>query len=259
MSAEIRTEIEGSVATVLLDGPESHNVLSGSGWLELARVFAQLSRRDEPRGVVIRGVGGRAFSAGSDISHFERQRDTPDDAKEYSRAIAEALEEIRECRHPTVALIEGLCVGGGLEVASCCDVRVCGASARFGAPINRLGVTMAHAELEPLLTLLGPAPVLDLLLTGDLIGAERAREIGLVSRVFPDGEVLAQGYALVGRITSGAPLVNRWHKRFIRQIVSGEVITARDREVALEAFQTRDYREGREAFMEKRPPDFVGE
>lgn len=259
MSAQVRTEVEGVVATVLLDGPESHNVLSGSGWLEMARVFEQLSQDDALQCVVVRGVGGRAFSAGSDISYFEEQRDTRADAREYSKAIAHALEAIRECRHPTVAIIEGLCVGGGLEISSCCDVRVCGTSARFGAPINRLGLTMAHTELEPLLTLLGPAPVLDLLLTGDLIGAERAREVGLVSRVFADEEVLEQGYALVGRITSGAPLVNRWHKLFVRQLVTGEVLTRRDRDVALEAFQTRDYREGRDAFLAKRTPDFTGE
>jgi enoyl-CoA hydratase/carnithine racemase len=156
-------------------------------------------------------------------------------------------------------VIEGICVGGGLEIAACCDLRVCGESSRFGAPINRLGLTMSHDELEPLVQLLGPSSVLDLLLSGELIDAERARSFGLVNRIWPDSAVVEQGYGLAARIAAGAPLVNRWHKKFIRRLQDRTPLTPEERDEAHAAFETDDYREGRSAFLEKRDPRFRGE
>ena len=259
MSADVRVEVDVPIATVRLDGPERHNVLDSKGWRALRDALLELSARDDVRAVAVRGTGGRAFSAGSDISAFEDQRSTPEDVRSYSTAIGEALNAIHACRHPTVAIIEGLCVGGGLEIASCCDLRVCGEASRFGAPINRLGLTMSYDELEPLVRLLGPGPVLEILLSGELIDAERALTVGLVNRVFPDAAVVEQGYGLVARIAAGAPLVNRWHKKFVRRLLDRRPLTEAEREEAHEAFETRDYREGRRAFVEKRDPDFTGE
>jgi enoyl-CoA hydratase/carnithine racemase len=177
----------------------------------------------------------------------------------YSDAIAVALRAVRMCRHPTVAVIEGICVGGGLEIAACCDLRVCGESSRFGAPINRLGLTMSYDELEPLVQLLGASPVLEILLSGELIDAEHARTVGLVNRVHPDQAVVEQGYGLAARIAAGAPLVNRWHKKFVRRLLERAPLSETERSEAHEAFDTKDYREGREAFLEKRDPRFRGE
>jgi enoyl-CoA hydratase/carnithine racemase len=256
MSSTVHVEVSTPLATVRLDGPERHNVLDVEGWRAMAEAFRSLSERDDVRAVAVRGTGGRAFSAGSDISMFVDQRSTPEDVRAYSAAISEAMGAVRACRHPTVAVIEGLCVGGGLEIAACCDLRVCGESSRFGAPINRLGLTMSHDELEPLLQLLGPSPVLEMLLSGELIDAERAKITGLVNRVWPDAAVVEQGYGLVARIA--APLVNRWHKKFIRRLQERTSLTEAEREEAHEAFETDDYREGRSAFLEKRDPDFRG-
>lgn len=258
MSARVHVEVDRPIATVRLDGPARHNVLDIEGWKATAVAFQDLSERDDVRAIAVRGSGGRAFSAGSDIAAFADQRDAPDDVRAYSSVIAEAMEALRGCRHPTVAIIEGLCVGGGLEIAACCDLRVCGESSRFGAPINRLGLTMSHDELEPLVQLLGAGAVLEILLSGELIDADRARSFGLVNRVWPDAAVVEQGYGLVARIAAGAPLVNRWHKKFIRRLQERRPLTAEEREEAHAAFETDDYREGRSAFMEKRDPDFSG-
>lgn len=258
MSARVNVEVTLPIATVRLDQPARHNVLDLEGWRALARAFRTLDERDDVSAVAVCGAGGRAFSAGSDIACFPKQRDTPEDVRTYSCAISNALREVRGCRHPTVAIIEGICVGGGLEIAACCDLRVCGESSRFGAPINRLGLTMSHDELEPLLELLGPSPVLELLLSGELIDAEQARVYGLVNRVLPDAAVVEQGYGLAARIAAGAPLVNRWHKKFIRRLQDRRPLTDEERAEAHAAFETEDYREGRSAFLEKRDPRFRG-
>ncbi len=257
--ADVRVESDGPVVSVLLDGPERHNVLDRAGWEALARVVEALSSEDEPRCVVLRGVGGRAFSAGSDIRAFGGQRDAPDDVRAYSAAIAGALEAIARCRHPTLAIVEGLCVGGGLEIAAACDLRVCEASSRFGAPIARLGLTMSYEELAPLVGLLGPGPVLEILLTGELVDAARARELGLVNRVAADGQALVEGYAMARRVAGGAPLVHRWHKRFVRRLLDPAPLADAERDEAHHAFGTADYREGRTAFLQKRDPEFRGE
>lgn len=258
MSAQVVVEVDRPIATVRLDGPARHNVLDAEGWKAMAMAFDQLCEREDVHAIAVRGSGGRAFSAGSDIAAFAEQREAPDDVRSYSSFIADAMRAVRSCRHPTVAIIEGLCVGGGLEIAACCDLRVCGESSRFGAPINRLGLTMSHDELEPLVQLLGPGAVLDLLLSGELIDAERARTVGLVNRVWPDAAVVEQGYGLVARIAAGAPLVNRWHKKFVRRLQERAPLTAEERDEAHAAFETADYREGRRAFLEKRDPDFSG-
>jgi enoyl-CoA hydratase/carnithine racemase len=255
----VHVDITRPLATVRLDAPERHNVLDRAGWQALADAFTCLSDRGDVGCVVVRGAGGRAFSAGSDIKAFSAQRDTPADVRAYSDAISLALRAIRMCRHPTVAVIEGICVGGGLEIAACCDLRICGESSRFGAPINRLGLTMSYDELEPLVQLLGASPVLEILLSGELIDAEHARTVGLVNRVHPDRAVVEQGYGLAARIAAGAPLVNRWHKKFVRRLLERTPLTESEKSEAHEAFDTKDYREGREAFLEKRDPQFRGE
>jgi enoyl-CoA hydratase len=258
MSALVHVEVDTPIATVRLDGPKRHNVLDVEGWAAVAEAFRQLSEIEDVRCIAVRGTGGKAFSAGSDIKAFDTQRSTPADVRSYSDAIGSAMHAIRVCRHPTVALIEGLCVGGGLEIAACCDLRICGESSLFGAPINRLGLTMSHEELEPLVRLLGAGPVLEILLTGDLINAERAQQCGLVNRVHPDAAVVEHGYGLVARIAAGAPLVNRWHKKFVRRVLERRPFSETEREEAHEAFETEDYLEGRRAFLEKRDPDFRG-
>ncbi|KPJ80686.1 MAG: hypothetical protein AMS19_09140 [Gemmatimonas sp. SG8_23] len=258
MSGRVHVEVDAPIATVRLDAPERHNVLDLEGWHAVGEAFQGLAEREDVRCVAVRGTGGRAFSAGSDIRAFDEQRSTPEDVRTYSLAIARAMHAVRSCPHPTVAIVEGLCVGGGLEIAACCDLRVCEESSRFGAPINRLGLTMSHDELEPLVQLLGPGPVLELLLSGELINAERASAVGLVNRVHPDGTVVENGYGLVARIAAGAPLVNRWHKKFVRRLLERHPLTEEERNEAHEAFETADYREGRTAFLEKRDPDFEG-
>ena len=138
MTSRVQVEAQPPIAVVRLDGPKRHNVLDRDGWLDLAEKLGTLSDRNDVSCVAVRGRGGRAFSAGSDIAAFQNQREEPADVRKYSAAIGLAMHVVYSCRHPTIAIIEGICVGGGLEIAACCDLRVCGESSRFGAPSTAL-------------------------------------------------------------------------------------------------------------------------
>lgn len=258
MSDRVTVSREYHLAIVSLSHPDRLNVLDRKGWEALAEAMTALSEDDSVHCVVIEGSGDRAFSAGSDIGGFPEERQTPEQVQTYARALEAALSAVRSCPHPTVASIHGVCVGGGLEIAAGCDLRICSESSRFGAPINRLGLTMSFTELSPIVELVGVAGALEILLEGVLIDAERAYEKGLVNRVVPDGEVEKEVRATARRIAVGAPLVNRWHKKFVRRLTDPRPLTEEERHEAYESFQTEDYREGVRAFAERRNPRFEG-
>ena len=259
MSDRVTVSREDHLAIVSLSHPDRLNVLDRRGWEALADVMTVLGGEDDVRCVVIEGSGNRAFSAGSDIGGFPDERHTPEQVQEYARALESALCALRNCLHPTVALIHGVCVGGGLEIASSCDLRICSESSRFGAPINRLGLTMSYTELSPLVDLVGVSGTLEVLLEGGLLDAQRAYHKGFVNRVVPDEDVAEAARATAHRIAAGAPLVNRWHKKFVRRIADGGAPPTEDeRREAYEAFETEDYREGVQAFLERRDPRFEG-
>ena len=172
--------------------------------------------------------------------------------------LHEALGALADCRHPTVALIEGICVGGGLEIAALCDLRICGESSRFGVPINKLGLVMAHAELAPLLRLVGRATTLEILLEGRIFGAAEALQKRLVNRVVADADVAGEAYATARRIAAGAPLTARWHKQFLRQLESGATLSEAERDEAYRCYDTEDFRAGSRSFLDKSAPEFFG-
>ncbi len=155
-------------------------------------------------------------------------------------------------------LIQGACVGGGLLIASQCDLRICNESARFGVPVKNLGLTESYDELASMLRILGPAASLEILLEGRIWGAREAYEKGLVSRVVPDGDVVAEAYAAARRIAEGAPLVARWHKKFIRRLLDPRPLSAEERAEGYACFDTEDFRAGVAAFLAKRKPEFTG-
>ena len=155
-------------------------------------------------------------------------------------------------------MINGICVGGGLEIAANCDLRICGESSRFGAPVNKLGLVMAHAELRGLLQLVGRATALEILLEGRVFGAQEAKEKGLVTRVVPDDKVEEEAYATARRIADGAPLVARWHKQFAARLADPRPLTEAEIDEGYACFGTEDFRIGYRAFLDKSKPQFKG-
>ncbi|HEY3460840.1 MAG TPA: enoyl-CoA hydratase-related protein [Casimicrobiaceae bacterium] len=254
----ILVDRDESIATITLNRPEKLNALTKAMWGGLGDAVAALSCDAGVRCIVVRGAGERAFSPGNDIAEFARERSSKAQAIEYGRFMHETAETLGACAVPMVAEIHGICVGGGLEIASLCDLRICGASSRFGAPIKNLGLVIAYAEMAPLVRLAGPAVALEILLEGRIFDAAEAKEKGLVTRVVPDDQVGTEARATALRIAEGAPLVARWHKKFVRRLAQGTPITADEADECFDCFDTEDFRAGYAAFLAKRKPQFHG-
>ena len=257
-ASEISVErsLDGAVATIRLNRPDKRNALTLGMWGALERAFELLGQDAQLRCVVVRGAGGN-FAAGADLSEFPTLRGTAEQAEEYGRQMIAALTAIRDFQHPTIAAIEGLCVGGGLEIALMCDLRLAGSDSRYGIPIQKVGVAMPYPELAILTQMLGRPTMLALLLEGQLHDAAWAERHGLLTRIAADLE--GELTATIGRILTGSPVSHRHHKLFTRRAADLlQVLDPEDVRRSYAAVETEDYREGLAAFRERRPPKFPG-
>lgn len=257
MNPDILCERDGTIATVTLFNPDKLNALNAAMWRKLRATMDELAADSSLRCIVLRGEG-LVFAAGGDLEEFRSARATVDLALAYHEAVGEALAAIETCPQPTLAAILGPCVGGGLEIACACDLRIAGEGAKFGAPIMKLGFSMYPGELAGLLRLAGPAVAKEILLEGRLLSAAEAHAKGLLTRVVADGAVLAEAQATARRIAAGAPLVARWHKQWIARLLQDRPLAAEEKRAAFDFLATEDYAEGLAAFLEKRPPRFTG-
>ena len=249
---------DGCVATVTLNNPAKLNAMNKPMWEALGETMRTLSADDTLRCVVLRGAGEKAFAAGADISEFATTRANAQQAKTYGELIHATLQAVARCKHPVIAMIRGACVGGGLEIAAMCDMRICGRSSRFGVPIKNLGLTMGYGELQGVLALVGRAVALEILLEGRVFEATEALQKRLVNRVVADTDVEQETCALAARIAAGAPLVARWHKQYLERLAVVEPLPQSEWDEGYACFDTADYREGVAAFLAKRKPQFEG-
>ncbi len=251
-------ESQGGIVTLTLNRPHKLNALTKGLWGALGETVRSLDADDGVRCIVLRGAGEKAFSPGNDIAEFATDRSNVEQARAYGALMHGTLHALAACRHPMVAMIHGICVGGGMEIACLFDIRICGEGSRFGAPVGRLGLVMAHDEMAAVVSLVGRATALEILLEARVFGAAEALQKGLVSRVVPDDRVAEEAMQAARRIAAGAPLVNRWHKKFARRLEDPRPLSAEERDEGFACYGTRDFATGYHAFLSKTEPQFEG-
>ncbi len=250
-------ERTGAAATIVLNRPEAMNALTLAMWRELAETLRALSADRRVRVIVLRGAGERAFSAGADIREFPTLRTGQAAAAAYDRAVAEALDAIAAAPQPVLAAIRGLAVGGGLEIAAACDLRIASDDARIGLPIGRLGVMPGLGECRALLRLLPPGKVVELVLRSDLLDAEEAYRWGLVTEVVAAARFEARLQEWIEHLSALSPDTVRACKSVLRLALSGATeADERYQGLLASVYEGEYYREGVRAFLEKRTPRF---
>jgi enoyl-CoA hydratase len=256
----ILSATDGAVATLTFNNPDRHNAVSLAMWREATTVLQTLAREDAVRVVVLTGAGGKSFVSGADISKFESERSSGSGVEAYAEATEQIAQTLLNYAKPTIAMIRGYCIGGGVNIAACCDLRVCNQEARFAVPAAKLGLGYGYVHIQRLQNLIGPQYVLEMLLTARQFDALEAQNMGLVNRIVPDAEIEAYVRAIADGIAANAPLTIRATKRIVRELLKDA--STRDLEacesLVKQCFESGDYQEGRRAFMEKRKPVFKG-
>ena len=257
MSDVVLLTREDDIATVTLNRPDRLNALDKAMWQRLGAIMAEVADDGAIRCVIVRGAGA-AFGAGADVAEFATERDTPAKAAAYAEVMGATLRALRDCPVPTVTQIHGACAGAGLEIAIHCDLRIAAEGSRFGAPVQRLGITMPYPEIAALVELVGHATALEILLEGRMFDAAEAYQKGLISRRVPDDALAEEVRATARRIADGAPLVHRWHKKFVRRLLEPRTLSAGEIAESYAACATEDYRTGIRSFLAKEKPKFGG-
>ena len=260
LTDKIIIEKSNGIGRFIFNQPDKHNAISFEMWQGISRAMDDFSADDSVRVIVLSGAGTKAFSAGADISQFDEQRASKDGVDVYDGAALKAENDLMHLDKPTIAMIQGYCIGGGAGVALCCDLRIASEDARFGIPAAKLGLAYSWDEVYPLVQLVGPSFAKEILFTGRQFSAEEALNMGLVNRVVARADLESCVDEYAERIAANAPLTVRTAKRTIAEASKDPA----DRDLATvqalvdECFSSEDYAEGRKAFMEKRKPAFKG-
>ncbi|EJW10968.1 Enoyl-CoA hydratase [Rhodovulum sp. PH10] len=259
-SAKVVATKEGGVGTLTFDNRERHNALSLDMWEGAGTVLENFAADPDVRVVVVTGAGGKAFVSGADISRFEDERASQEAFERYNAAVERTSTLLHEFPKPTIAKIRGWCLGGGVGLAVCCDMRLCNEAARFAVPAAKLGIGYAYEGVKMVVDLVGPAFAKEIFFTARQFTAAEAHGMGLVNRVLPDAELDAYVADYAATIAGNAPLTVAAAKVAILQAVKDESQRdlARCEAMVHACFVSEDYVEGRRAFMEKRKPAFRG-
>ena len=251
---------EGHVGYVIFNNPERHNAVSLEMWSATSQILETFAKDDEVRVVVLTGAGGKAFVSGADISKFESERASLEGAKIYNKAVERANVGVYEFPKPTIAMIRGYCLGGGLGLAVSCDLRIASDNSRFAIPAAKLGLGYSYPGVKRLIDVVGPAFAKEIFYTARQFDAQEALTMGLVNRVVPSAELESSVKSITDMISANAPLTLKAVKVTVGEMLKDESKRniARSTEAVEQCFASKDYTEGRTAFMEKRKPVFTG-
>ncbi len=252
--------IQGPVGWMTFNNPDRRNAVGADMWAAIPAIIERFESDPAVRVIALTGAGDRAFVSGADISQFERQRSTPETVAAYDAVSERANLAIKYAGKPTIAVIRGWCIGGGLGIAVGCDLRFCTEGSRFGVPAGRLGLGYALPGVKTLVDLVGPAYTKEIFYTARHFSAAEALAMGLVNRVLPDHAFDAFVQSQLESIADNAPLTLRALKRTVAELARGHEAD-KDAVAGLikGCFASEDYKEGRRAFMEKRKPVFTGQ
>ncbi len=260
MTDKILTEQSGEIARIIFNQPEKRNAVSLEMWEAVEAAMTRFGQDESVRILILSGAGGKAFVSGADISKFESERASEEAVAHYNATTKRVYDMVEAFPKPTIAQIDGFCIGGGVALSLCCDIRICGEGSNFAVPAAKLGLGYAYPGLKRLVDVVGPAFAKEIFYTARRFNAEEARIMGLVNRVVPDDQVASAAQEMADMIAANAPMTVESTKFIIGQTLVAESerdLSACDARVKA-CFDSKDYVEGRRAFLEKRKPNFVG-
>jgi enoyl-CoA hydratase/carnithine racemase len=260
MTDKILTERDGDVARIIFNQPEKRNAVSLEMWQAVETALTEFAKDDTIRVLILSGAGGRAFVSGADISKFESERASETAVANYNATTKRVYDLVEAFDKPTIAQIDGFCIGGGVALSLCCDIRICGEGSNFAVPAAKLGLGYGFEGINRLVNVVGPSFAKEIFFSARRFDAEEARMMGLVNRVVADGQVASAAADLAAMIGANAPMTVSSVKFIVGETLKDE--SARDLPACAdrvkECFDSKDYIEGRRAFLEKRKPQFVG-
>jgi enoyl-CoA hydratase len=251
---------DGRVGTMIFNNPERHNAVSLEMWQAAAQILADFAADDDVRVVVLTGAGGKAFVSGADISKFEDERASREAVERYNAATEKVYSGLAALPKPTIAMIQGYCLGGGLNLSICCDLRFCSEGSRFGLPAAKLGLGYGYPGLKRFIDTIGPAHTKDIFFSARQFGAAEALAMGIVNRMLSDAELSPFVEEYARAVAANAPLTVQAVKQISLEVLKpeSERDPGRAADLVARCFASQDYVEGRRAFLEKRPPVFTG-
>ena len=259
-SPHMLAEVDGAIGWMIFNKPERRNAVSLDMWAAIPGILRGFDADPAIRVIVLKGAGDKAFVSGADISQFEKSRASADANVEYERVFEAACEALSNCAKPTIAMIRGYCIGGGMAIALGCDLRIASDNAIFGIPAARLGVGYGAAGVKKLMDVVGPAFTKEIFYTARHFSAEDARVMGLVNRVVADPDLESFTATYCATIADNAPMTINALKRTVAELVKASPAADIDycNRLVIECFDSQDFVEGRRAFMEKRRAVFQG-
>lgn len=255
----MRARIDGAIGWMTFNNPARRNAVSLDMWEAVPQIIDRFENDPAVRVIVLHGAGDAAFVSGADISQFEKARSSQEANEHYDRVSEKASNRLMACGKPTIAMIRGWCIGGGLAIAVCCDLRIATEGSKFGIPAARLGLGYGAPGVKKLMGIVGPAFTKEIFFTARHFTAQEAQVMGLVNRVVPEAEIesFVRGYCAT--IADNAPMTIHALKRTVNELMKGaDADLAASERLVKACFDSQDYVEGRRAFMEKRRPVFQG-